>query len=67
MSSNIVGEGFDNYVVGQIKKRQEILGKPIKGSQDLIWENSRTGFVKLMIKISKPNPNQPKDIFYLMG
>jgi len=48
MSSNIVGEGFDNYVVGQIKKRQEILGKPIKGSQDLIWENSRTGFVKLI-------------------
>lgn len=48
MSSNIVGEGFDNYVVGQIKKRQEILGKPIKDSQDLIWENSRTGYVKLV-------------------
>ena len=46
--SNIVGEGFDNYVVGQIKKRQEILGKPLKDSQDLIWENSRTGFVKLV-------------------
>jgi hypothetical protein len=48
MSSNIVGEGFENYVVGQITKRQEILGKPRKDSQDLIWENSRTGFVKLV-------------------
>ena len=47
MSSNIVGEGFENYVVGQITKRQEILGKPKKTSQNLIWENSRTGFVKL--------------------
>jgi hypothetical protein len=48
MSSNIVGEGFDDYVVGQIKKRQDILGKPRKDSRDLIWENSRTGFVKLI-------------------
>lgn len=48
IASNIVGEGFDNYVVDQIKKRQEILGKPLKDSQDLIWENSRTGFVKLV-------------------
>jgi len=48
MASNIVGEGFENYVIDQIQKRQEILGKPTKSSQDLIWENSRTGFVKLI-------------------
>ena len=32
---NIVGEGFDPYVIKQIKTRQEILGVP-----DKLWTTS---------------------------
>jgi len=35
---NIVGEGFDPYVVKQIKTRQEILGTPDRNYEQLVWE-----------------------------
>jgi hypothetical protein len=45
---NIVGEGFDPYVIEQIKTRQEILGSPDKNYEQLVWENAKTSFVKLV-------------------
>lgn len=45
---NIVGEGFDPYVVKQIKTRQEILGVPDRNYEQLVWENAKTSWVKLV-------------------
>ena len=45
---NIVGEGFDPYVIKQIKTRQEILGVPDRNYEQLVWENAKTSFVKLV-------------------
>ena len=46
--SNIVGEGFDKYVVDQVATRQAILGSAAKTNTYLVWENTRTSFVKLV-------------------
>ena len=48
---NIVGEGFDPYVISQIKTRQEILGSPDRNYEQLVWENSKTSFVKLVSSV----------------
>jgi len=45
---NIVGENFDDYVINQVKKRQEILGSINKTNEQLVWENSKTSWVKLV-------------------
>lgn len=45
---NIVGENFDPYVVNQINIRQKLLGSINRDNQQLIWENSKTGWVKLV-------------------
>jgi hypothetical protein len=45
---NIVGEGFDSYVIDQINKRQEKLGSINKTPEQLVWEYSKTSWVKLV-------------------
>ena len=46
--SNIIGEGFETFVSEQIKARQKILGNINKTNEEIIWENSKTSFVKLV-------------------
>ena len=49
--SNIVGEDHLDYVKDQIRTRQEILGKSEKSPFDINWENSTTGWVRLMSSV----------------
>ena len=46
--SNIVGEGFDPYVVDQINARQAILGSINKSPDQLVWEYNKTSWIKLI-------------------
>ena len=46
--SNIVGEGFDKYVIEQIATRQAILGSANRTNTNLVWQNNRNSFVKLI-------------------
>ena len=46
--SNIVGEGFDKYVVEQVATRQALLGSVVRTNENLVWQNNRNGFVKLV-------------------
>ena len=46
--SNIIGEGFDSFVNDQINIRQRILGSVNKSPEQIVWENSKTSFVKLV-------------------
>jgi hypothetical protein len=46
--SNIIGEGFETFVSEQIEARQKILGNINKTNEEIIWENSKTSFVKLV-------------------
>ena len=46
--SNIIGEGFETFVSEQIEARQKILGSINKSPEQLVWENSKTSFVKLV-------------------
>jgi hypothetical protein len=46
--SNIIGEGFDPFVNEQINTRQRILGSVNKSPEQIVWENSKTSFVKLV-------------------
>lgn len=45
---NIVGENFNDYVINQVAVRQKILGSVNRNNEQLVWENSKTGFVKLI-------------------
>jgi hypothetical protein len=49
--SNIVGENHLPYVSEQIKLRQDILSRSSRSPQDINWENSKTGWVKLISSI----------------
>ena len=46
--SNIIGEGFETFISEQIETRQKILGSINKSPEQLVWENSKTSFVKLV-------------------
>ena len=46
--SNIIGEGFDPFVNEQINTRQRILGSVNKSPEQIVWENSKTSFIKLV-------------------
>lgn len=46
--SNIIGEGFEPFVDEQVNKRQEILGSVNRTSEQILWANSKTSFVKLV-------------------
>lgn len=44
---SIIGDSHKDYVKSQIKARQEILGKPLKSSEDIAWSNGKTSWVRL--------------------
>ena len=46
--SNIIGEGFESFVDEQVNKRQEILGSINRTTEQILWANSKTSFVKLV-------------------
>jgi hypothetical protein len=52
MSDNIVGKDHLKYVKSQINVRQGILGKPLKDPEDIVWENGRTSWVKLISSVN---------------
>ena len=52
MSDNIVGKDHLDFVKSQINVRQSILGRPIKDSEDVVWENGKTSWVKLMSSVN---------------
>ena len=52
MSDNIVGKDHLKYVKSQINARQGILGKSLKEPEDIVWENGRTSWVKLMSSVN---------------
>jgi zinc D-Ala-D-Ala carboxypeptidase len=53
--TNIVGAPYKDYVDQQIKVRQEKLGKLNKNSEDIAWENAKSGFVALASSINIEN------------
>lgn len=50
--TNIVGTPFPKYVVDQINDRQRILGKSLRDSKDLVWENSKTSWIRLASSVN---------------
>jgi hypothetical protein len=57
--SNIVGEGFPEEIVNQIKERQTIYGSINRNNEQLTYLNSRTGWCKMVssVNIKKPLRN----------
>lgn len=58
--SNILGENHLPYVQEQIKVRQEILGKKQKSSQDIVWENGKTSWVRLVSSVNIDGEEVPR-------
>jgi lysozyme len=44
---NLIGESFDEFVNDQIKKRQKKLGLAGRDNENLVWQNAKTGFIKM--------------------
>jgi hypothetical protein len=44
---NLIGESFDPFVNKQIDIRQKKLGESFRDNNNLVWQNSKTGFIKL--------------------
>lgn len=51
MSDNIVGKDHLDYVKSQISARQEILGKFNKDSEDIVWQDNRNSWIRLMSSV----------------
>jgi hypothetical protein len=45
---NIIGEGFNNEILNQVKQRQKIYGSANRSNQVLSYLNSKTGWCKLV-------------------
>jgi lysozyme len=43
---NLIGESFEDYVNTQIKVRQNKLGAATRDNNNLVWQNSKTGFIR---------------------
>ena len=54
--SNIVGEGFSEKIVGQIKRRQLIYGSANRTNQQLSYLEARTGWAKLVSSVNVKTP-----------
>jgi len=54
---NIVGENFPEEIVKQINVRQKKKGVKTRDNQNLIWQNSNTGWVKMISSVDV-NSNQ---------
>jgi len=50
--SNIVGEDHLDYVKNQITARQEILGKTTRGPEDIVWQNNRNAWIRLISSVN---------------
>jgi hypothetical protein len=44
---NIIGEGFDPYVIGQIKQRQKIYGSSNRSDENIRYTNANSAWIKL--------------------
>jgi GH24 family phage-related lysozyme (muramidase) len=55
---NLIGESFDPFVNKQIDIRQKKLGESFRDNNNLVWQNSKTGFIKLTSCVDiQPNQN----------
>jgi len=54
--SNIVGEGFPDFVIGQINQRQKIYGSVNRNEQQLSYLEARTGWCKLVSSVNVKKP-----------
>ena len=54
---NLVGENLDGYVVSQIKTRETILGSANRTNEQIIWENNKNGWVKLVSSVNVTGTN----------
>ena len=57
---NILGENHLPYVQEQIKVRQKILGKNEKSSQDIVWENGKTSWIRLASSVNIDGQEVPR-------
>ena len=48
---NIVGEGLSREIANQVKKRQEIYGSINRTTEEILYLNSRTSFVKAISSV----------------
>ncbi len=48
---NIVGEGFPEAIINQIDQRQKRLGSLNRTNQELVWMNSKTGWVRMVSSV----------------
>lgn len=56
---SIIGDSHKDYVKSQIKARQEILGKPLKSSEDIAWSNGKTSWVRLASSVDISDSQVP--------
>ncbi len=54
--ANIVGEGFPQAIVGQIKRRQLVYGSSNRTNSQLTYLNARTGWAKLVSSVNVDKP-----------
>ena len=52
---NIVGEGLSREIANQVKKRQEIYGSINRTTEEILYLNSRTAFVKAISSVDIVN------------
>ena len=48
---NIIGENFYKYVANQVNARQKVHGKRNRSAEELLYLNSRTGWIKLVSSV----------------
>lgn len=58
--SNILGENHLPYVQEQIKVRQKVLGKSEKSSQDIVWENGKSSWIRLVSSVNIDGQEVPR-------
>jgi len=68
---NIIGEGFNNEILNQVKQRQKIYGSANRSNQVLSYLNSKTGWCKLISgaiveKEPRPGLGLPKAQDYVL-
>jgi lysozyme len=55
---NLIGESFDEFVNKQIDTRQKFLGQSFRNNENLVWQNSKTAFIRLTSCVNiQPNTN----------
>ena len=68
---NVIGEGFNSEILGQINQRQKIYGSANRSNQVLAYLNSKTGWAKLVSgadveKEPRPGLGLPKAQDYVL-